>query len=57
MDRDHAPAWLNLGIALKLKAERAEACGAFEKAAALDPEGDTGKEARRQVELLDRPAL
>lgn len=52
MDRDHPAAHLNLGIALKLKGQRDEAQAAFEKAAGLDPDGDTGKEARRQLESL-----
>lgn len=52
MDREHPAAHLNLGIALKLKGQREESAKAFEKAAALDPNGETGKEARRQIELL-----
>lgn len=52
MDGEHAPAHLNLGVALKLKGERADASTAFERAARLDPDGDTGREARRQIELL-----
>jgi tetratricopeptide (TPR) repeat protein len=52
MDRQHAGAYLNLGIAQKLKGEREECLQAFEKAAALDPNGETGKEARRQIEKL-----
>lgn len=52
MDAAHAPAWLNLGIALKLGGDREQAREAFEKAAALDANGDVGKEARRQVEAL-----
>lgn len=52
MDVEHPAAHLNLGIALKLKGDRAGAQAAFEKAAALDPHGDPGREARRQIELL-----
>jgi tetratricopeptide (TPR) repeat protein len=52
IDRDHPGAYLNLGVALKLKGQRDEAGAAFEKAIALDPHGDAGKEARRQLEKL-----
>lgn len=52
MDEAYAPAWLNLGIALKLRGDRDDARNAFEKAAGLDIDGDIGKEARRQVEAL-----
>jgi tetratricopeptide (TPR) repeat protein len=52
IDRDHPGAHLNLGVALKLKGQRDEAGAAFEKAVALDPHGDAGKEARRQLEKL-----
>lgn len=54
MDRDHPGAYLNLGIALKMKGAREESSAAFEKAVALDPNGDTGKEARRQLEKLKK---
>jgi tetratricopeptide (TPR) repeat protein len=52
MDGAHPGAQLNLGIAMKLKGDRAGAQAAFEKSASLDPDGDTGKEARRQLEAL-----
>jgi tetratricopeptide (TPR) repeat protein len=47
MDRDNAPAHLNVGVALKLKGDRAGALAAFEKARALDAEGPVGAEAER----------
>jgi tetratricopeptide (TPR) repeat protein len=52
MDPVNASAHLSLGIAMKLKGQRDEATAAFEKAGMLDPDGDTGKEARRQLETL-----
>ena len=52
MDAKHGPAQLNLGIALKLRGDRDGAQAAFEKAAAIDPDGETGREARRQLEVL-----
>jgi tetratricopeptide (TPR) repeat protein len=54
MDPRHALVHLNLGIALKLKGQRAEAQAAFEQASALDPAGEAGREARRQLETLER---
>jgi tetratricopeptide (TPR) repeat protein len=54
MDRDLASAHLNLGVALKLKGQKEESVAAFEKASALDPEGETGKEARRQLEKFKK---
>lgn len=57
MDAAYAPAWLNLGIALKLRGNREDAQAAFEKAASLDVDGDVGKEARRQVEALKSRAV
>lgn len=47
MDRDNAPGHLNVGVALKLKGDRAGALAAFEKARELDPEGPVGAEAER----------
>jgi tetratricopeptide (TPR) repeat protein len=47
MDRDNAGAHLNLGVALKLKGDRAAALEAFERAKKLDPEGPLGVEAER----------
>ncbi len=52
MDRDHPGAHLNLGIALKLKGDREAATAAFEKALSLDPAGETGVEARKQIEKM-----
>jgi tetratricopeptide (TPR) repeat protein len=54
MDRDHAGAHLNLGVALKLKGDREGSVAAFEKAVALDPNGDAGKEGRRQLEKMKK---
>jgi tetratricopeptide (TPR) repeat protein len=47
MDRDNPGAHLNLGVALKLKGDRAAALAAFERAKLLDPEGPIGTEAER----------
>lgn len=47
MDRDNAGAYLNVGVALKLKGDREGALSAFERAQALDPEGALGAEAER----------
>jgi Tetratricopeptide repeat len=47
MDRDNPGAHLNLGVALKLKGDRAAALEAFERAKSLDPEGPIGTEAER----------
>jgi tetratricopeptide (TPR) repeat protein len=47
MDRDNATAHLNMGIALKLKGDRAAARTALEKAKSLDPHGPFGAEAER----------
>jgi hypothetical protein len=47
MDRDNVGAHLNLGVALKLKGDRAAALEAFERAKSLDPEGPLGTEAER----------
>jgi len=47
MDRDNASAHLNMGIALKLKGDRAAARTALEKAKSLDPHGAFGSEAER----------
>ncbi|MFP2911669.1 tetratricopeptide repeat protein, partial [Pyxidicoccus sp. 3LFB2] len=47
MDRDLASAHLNVGVALKLKGDRAGALEAFEKAKERDPEGPIGTEAER----------
>jgi tetratricopeptide (TPR) repeat protein len=50
--RDNASAHLNLGVALKLKGDKAGAKAALEKARALDPEGPMGKEAERVLQGL-----
>ncbi|WP_224363782.1 tetratricopeptide repeat protein [Hyalangium versicolor] len=47
MDRDNAAAYLNEGVALKLKGDRDGALVAFEKAREKDPEGPIGTEAER----------
>src|SRR4051812_15039715 len=47
MDRDSSSAHLNMGIALKLKGDRAAARVALEQAKALDPHGAFGSEAER----------
>lgn len=47
MDRDNASAYLNEGVALKLKGDREAALAAFEKAKEKDPEGPVGAEAER----------
>ena len=39
MDRDNASAYLNVGVALKLRGDREVALAAFEKRQAKDPEG------------------
>ena len=54
MDRDHPAAHLNLGVALKLKGDRDGAIEAFAKAVALDPAGETGAEARKQLEKFKK---
>jgi len=51
--RDNPRAHLNLGIALKLKWDRAGARAALEKARALDPDGPVGKEAERLLQGLE----
>ncbi|HEY8211138.1 MAG TPA: tetratricopeptide repeat protein [Myxococcaceae bacterium] len=47
MDRESASAHLNMGIALKLKGDRAAARTALERAKSLDPHGAFGSEAER----------
>lgn len=47
MDRDNAGAHLNMGVALKLRGDKAAALASFERAKALDPEGPLGLEAER----------
>lgn len=47
MDRDNASAYLNEGVALKLKGDREGALASFEKAREKDPEGSIGAEAER----------
>ncbi|WP_408888207.1 tetratricopeptide repeat protein [Myxococcus faecalis] len=55
MDRDSAPAHLNVGVALKLKGDKQGALAAFEKAREKDPEGPVGAEAERLAAPL-RPS-
>jgi Flp pilus assembly protein TadD len=50
---DNPRAHLNLGIAMKLKADRAGARAALEKAREFDPDGPVGKEAERLLQGLD----
>jgi tetratricopeptide (TPR) repeat protein len=51
MERDNPRAHLHLGAALRLKGNKAEAREALERALALDPHGEVGREA---TELLRR---
>jgi len=50
---DNPRAQLNLGIALKLKGDRAGARAALEKARSLDVDGPVGKEAERLLQGLN----
>jgi tetratricopeptide (TPR) repeat protein len=52
MDREHAGAHLNRGIVLKLRGRKKDAAKAFARAVELDPEGETGRDARKQLEAL-----
>lgn len=55
---DNPRAHLNLGIALKLKGDRAGARAALEKARGFDPDGPVSKEAERLLQALDgRPEM
>jgi tetratricopeptide (TPR) repeat protein len=55
---DNPRAHLNLGIALKLKGDRAGARAALEKAKGFDPDGPVGKEAERLLQALNgRPEM
>ncbi|RYZ39458.1 MAG: tetratricopeptide repeat protein [Myxococcaceae bacterium] len=47
MDRDNPAAHLNVGVALKLRGDRAGALAAFDLAKKKDPEGGVGAEAER----------
>jgi len=49
---DNPRAHLNLGIALKLKGDRAAARAALDRAKGLDPDGPVGKEAERLLQGL-----
>jgi tetratricopeptide (TPR) repeat protein len=53
MDRDSASAWLNIGIAKKLKGDKVGARDAFERAKAIDPTGSVGGEADRLLVTLE----
>ena len=55
MERDNPRAHLNLGVALKLKGDRAGARAALETAQKLDPEGAAGAEAERLLKSLQPP--
>ena len=50
---DNPRAHLNLGIAMKLKGDRAGARAGLEKAREFDPDGPVGKEAERLLQGLD----
>lgn len=50
---DNPRAHLNLGVALKLRGDRAGARAALEKAKEFDPDGPVGKEAERLLQGLD----
>ena len=50
---DNPRAHLNLGIAMKLKGDRAGARAALEKAKGFDPDGPVGKEAERLLQGLN----
>ncbi len=50
---DNPRGHLNLGIALKLRGDRAAARAALEKARGLDPDGPVGKEAERLLQGLN----
>jgi tetratricopeptide (TPR) repeat protein len=52
IDRDHAPAYLHIGIALKLQGDKQGARISFEKASALDPQGAAGLEAEKLLATL-----
>ncbi|NBD10574.1 tetratricopeptide repeat protein [Corallococcus silvisoli] len=52
MDRDNASAHLNVGVALKLRGDRAGALAAFDAAKARDPQGGVGAEAERLAASL-----
>ena len=56
MDRDNAHAWLNLGVALKLKGDVEDARQALETARALGRGGAAAVEAERILEGLPTPA-
>jgi len=49
---DNPRAHLNLGVALKLKGDRAAARAALDRAKGLDPDGPVGKEAERLLQGL-----
>ena len=54
MDRDHAGAHLNTGVALKLRGDREGAKQAFEKARKAAGEGPLAAEAQRLLEGLEK---
>ena len=52
MDRDHAGAHLQIGVALKLRGDFAGARSALQKTRDLDPQGPAGQEAERVLSTL-----
>jgi tetratricopeptide (TPR) repeat protein len=55
MERDNPRAHLHLGAALRLKGDLAHAREALERARALDPHGEVGREAAELLGRLDSP--
>jgi tetratricopeptide (TPR) repeat protein len=56
MDRDNADAWLNLGVAWKLRGDLAGARNALEKARTLGAKSPTAAEAERILKTLGEDA-
>jgi tetratricopeptide (TPR) repeat protein len=56
MDRDHAAAHLHLGVVRKLQGKKRTAATLFRRAHALDPDGETGRDAERQLHALHAAA-
>lgn len=56
MDRDHAAAHLHLGVVRKLQGKKKTAATLFRRAHALDPDGETGRDAERQLHALHAAA-
>jgi tetratricopeptide (TPR) repeat protein len=55
MERDNPRAHLHLGAALRLKGDLAGAREALERACALDPKGQVGREATEQLRRMEGP--